>query len=261
MFMKKKFKNTFLFLITLSFLSSVLSGQQAKDSIQQAKDSIKSFKNTVRFNITNPLIFGNKYSVFGYERVVNRSQSFSIDIGRFSMPKFVNINTDSINVGHNYRDKGFTIAADYRFYLRKENKYNSPRGIYIGPYYSFIYFDRNNTWSMNTSNFAGNVNTDLRMNLNLIGAQLGYQFVIKKRIALDLILMGPGLWFYDIKASLKTTLNAEDEAALFQKLNEIIASKLPGHEILIRPGDIKASGTSRSAFPGFRYMAHLGFRF
>jgi hypothetical protein len=249
----------FLFIKGLLSLFIILCPLGVFAQIQN--DSTKTFKNTVRFNITNPFIFGNKYNVFGYERVVNRQQTFSIDIGRFSMPKFVSINTDSMTIGHNYTDKGFTIAADYRFYLRRENKYDAPRGIYVGPYYSYIYFDRKNTWSMNTANFNGNVNTDLRMNLNLIGAQLGYQFVIKKRIALDLILIGPGLWFYDIKASLNTTLDAEDEAALFKQLNEIIASKFPGHEILIRPGDIKANGTSRSAFTGFRYMAHLGFRF
>jgi hypothetical protein len=228
---------------------------------QIQRDSTKSFKNTIRLNITNPLIFGNKYNVIGYERVVNNHQSFSIDFGRFAMPKFGNINYDSINIGHGYDDRGFNIAFDYRFYLRRENKYDAPRGIYVGPYYSFIYFDRKNTWSMNTSAFNGTVNTDLRMNLNLIGAQLGYQFVIKKRISLDLILMGPGLWFYNVRASLNTTLDPTDEEALFKKLNEIIASKLPGHELLIRPGDIKATGTSGSAFPGFRYMAHIGFRF
>jgi hypothetical protein len=251
---KKIFRIPVLLILAVFSLNSVSYGQEVKDSV-------RSLKNTIRFNITNPLIFGKKYSVFGYERVVNKHQSFTVDVGRFSMPKFGATNTDSMKIGHSYTETGFTIAADYRFYLRRENKYDSPRGIYVGPYYSYIYFDRKNTWSMNTANFTGNVNTDLRINLNLVGAQLGYQFVIKRRIALDLILMGPGLWFYDIKASLNTTLDADDEAALFKQLNEIIASKLPGHELLIRPGDITANGTSKSVFPGFRYMAHLGFRF
>jgi hypothetical protein len=250
---KSLFIRGLLFLLIILFPLGIFS--------QVQKDSTRSLKNTIRFNITNPLIFGNKYNVVGYERVVNKHQTFAVDAGRFSMPKFGTDNTGSINVKNTYTDKGFTIAFDYRFYLRSENKHDAPRGIYAGPYYSYIYFDRKNTWSMNTSNFNGNVNTDLRMNLNLVGAQIGYQFVIKKRISLDLILMGPGLWFYDVKATLNTTLDAEDEAALFKKLNEIIASKLPGHEILIRPGDINANGTSRSAFPGFRYMAHIGFRF
>jgi hypothetical protein len=252
--MKKIFRITGLLILAVFFLNSVSYGQEVKDSV-------RALKNTIRVNITNPLIFGSKYSVIGFERVVNKHQTFSVDIGRFAMPKFFNPNTDTINIGHSYADKAFTIAFEYRFYLKRENKYDAPRGIYVGPYYSYIYFDRKNTWSMNTANFTGSVNTDLRMNLNLVGAQLGYQFIIKKRIALDLILIGPGLWFYDVKATLNTTLDGEDEAALFKKLNEIIASKLPGHEILIQPGDINANGTSRSAFPGFRYMVRLGFRF
>jgi hypothetical protein len=254
MSMKKIFRISVLLILGVFSLNSVSYGQEVKDSV-------RALKNTIRVNITNPLIFGNKYNVIGYERVVNKHQTFTVDAGRFVMPKFVNLNTDSINIGHSYADKGFTVALEYRFYLRRENKYDAPRGIYVGPYYSFIYFDRKNTWSTNTANFTGSVNTDLRINLNLVGAQLGYQFVIKNRISLDLILMGPGIWFYNVKASLNTTLDAEDEAALFKKLNEIIASKLPGHEILIRPGNINANGTSKSAFPGFRYMVHLGFRF
>jgi len=250
----RKLRNSFVFLFLATCLCPSVSYGQVK------KDTTRTFKNTIRINITNPLIFGEKYDVIGYERILKHNRSFSVNFGRFGLPKF-NVNTDDLQLQKDFKDKGFNLAFDFRFYLRKENRYPAPRGIYIGPYYSYVYFDRKNTWSMNTSQFTGDVNTDLRIDLNLIGAQLGYQFVIKKRISLDLILMGPGIWFYNIKTSVNTTLNAEDEALLFEKINEILASKLPGHEILIGSGDINTSGSSSSAFPGFRYLIHLGFRF
>ena len=91
-------------------------------------------KNTVRFNITNPLIFGTKFSlIFGYERMVGKNQSFSINIGAASFPILTFSNTDT-TIGRNtkdYEDHGFHLSADYRFYLKAENKHPAPREEYI----------------------------------------------------------------------------------------------------------------------------------
>ena len=228
---------------------------------QEKKDSTKNFKNTIRINLTSPMIFSDKYNVIGYERVLNPHQSFSVNIGRFALPLFVNPNLDSLQLKRGSDDKGFTIAADYRFYLRKENKFNAPRGVYIGPYYSFASFERINTWTLNTTNMTGDLKTDIKLNLNMVGAQMGYQFVIKNRIALDLILMGPGVWFYNLKTTVSTSLDPADEAMLIEKINEILAAKLPGHEILIGSGEFNKTGSIRTSSAGFRYLIHIGFRF
>lgn len=233
----------------------------AQSFCQVQNDTTKILKNTIRFNITNPLIFGKNYNVIGYERVLNNDQSISANIGRFSLPKFININTDSLNLSSDYSDKGFSFAIDYRFYLRKENKYPTPRGIYVGPYYSFNSFQRSNTWQMDTDDFQGSVITDLNLHLNLVGVQLGYQFIIKKRVALDLIVIGPGVWFYNANVDLSTSLKIEDEVLLLYKINEILADKLPGHELLLKPGDFKRNGSLKASSLGLRYILHLGFRF
>jgi hypothetical protein len=243
-----------LLILAVCFLNSISSGQEKKDSV-------RTFKNTIRINITNPVIFGNKYTVIGYERVLNKQQTFSVNAGRFALPTFINVNTGSLELHRGSNDKGLTFAFDYRFYLRKENKYEAPRGIYVGPYYAFNRLQRENTWSMNTANFTGDLVTNMRLNMNLVGAQLGYQFVIKKRIALDLILMGPGVWFYNLKTTINTTLNPDDESLLFEKINEVLAAKLPGHEILIQPGEFQKTGSFRASSAGFRYLIHIGFRF
>jgi len=228
---------------------------------QESADSSRVLKNTIRVNITNPMLFGDKYRVVGYERVINEHQSFSVNICQFSLPKFKSFNSDSIVLNEGYDDKGFAIATDYRFYLKKENKYVAPRGVYIGPYYSFNTLKRRNTWALNTSDFLGEVYTDLRLNTNLVGFQLGYQFIIKERIAIDLIMFGPGIWFYSVKTSLSTNLSEEDEKMLFEKINSALAEKLPGSDILIEPGENLFRESFTSASVGFRYVINIGFRF
>jgi hypothetical protein len=228
---------------------------------QENKDSIKMLKNTIRINITSPMLFGDKYNVIGYERVVGPHQTFSVNMGRFSFPKFVDPNLDSLKLGRNSTDKGFTVAFDYRFYLRKENKNPAPRGVFIGPYYTFNSFDRTNSWIMDTQNGSESLNTNLHLNMNMVGGQLGYQFIIKNRFAIDMIVMGPGIWFYNIRTEVTTSLSAEDQEKVLEKINEMLADKLPGHEILINTGDLQKTGSFTTQTAGFRYLVHLGFRF
>ena len=108
---------------------------------------------------------------------------------------------------------------------------------------------------------TGELKTNLRLISNLIGAQLGYQFIIKNRISIDMILFGPGIWFYSVKTTTSTSLSAEDEELLFGKINEILAVKLPGRDIVIHSGETRKTGRYSASSPGFRYLIQLGFRF
>src|SRR4249919_2991282 len=56
----------------------------------------KDFKNTIHFNLTNPLIFGGRSIIFGYERVLIKCRSFTINVGQTGFPSFNIINSDSI---------------------------------------------------------------------------------------------------------------------------------------------------------------------
>ena len=219
-------------------------------------------KNTVHFNLTNPLLFGSKAFVVGYERVVGKHQSVNINIGRMSLPGFSKgAGSDSVKLQNNKNEKGFHISGEYRFYLAKENKYEAPRGVYIGPYYSYNHFSRSNDWLLNTSSFQGNVNTSLALNINTIGAQLGYQFILWKRVAIDLVLMGPGMGIYNVKAGINTTLNAAQKELFFQRLNDYLADKIPGYNLVIDEGEFKRNGSVKTTTFGFRYMVNIGFRF
>lgn len=219
--------------------------------------------NTVRLNITNPLIFGDRAVVLGYERVLKNNQSFSANFGRASYPKMISINTDSIGIDlkSSYKDKGLNLSADYRFYLKKENKYAAPRGIYIGPYYSYNYFNRTNNWTLNTDNFQGNVETEFIMNIHTIGFELGYQFVFWDRMSLDLILIGPGYGFYNLKVNIQTDLSADDESKLYEVISDYLTKKIPGFSQVIDGDGFSKSGSEKTSTLGYRYMVMIGYRF
>ncbi len=64
----------------------------------------------------------------------------------------------------------------------------------------------------------------------MVGVELGYLFVFWDRMAVDMILMGPGVGFYNIKAEVGTDKDAAEEAEFFQKLNDLLADKIPGYD-------------------------------
>jgi len=258
----------FITILSLSFLFvnltvNLLFAQEENKKEEVRKEKV--FKNTVRFNATNPLIFGGKALIFGYERILGNRQSISVNFGRATLPKFslldVNSNDPSAQLHKSSTQKGFNTSVDYRFYLNKVNRYNAPRGVYIAPYYSYNHFERGNTWTLNTEAFQGDVITDFRLNIHTVGCELGYQFVLWKRVALDFILIGPGLANYSIKTTINTTLDADDQAELFQKINDALANKIPGYSFVIDDQEYKKSGRTKTTSFGFRYMIHLGFRF
>lgn len=232
----------------------------SQDKMQEIPKEKKALKNTVWINIFNPII-DSKYIVLGYERVLKNNQTFTVNLGRFSLPKFNLVDLDNLGMTKEYKDKGVNFSADYRFYLGKLNKHQAPRGVYLAPYYGFNHFSRENKWILNTDSFDGEVITDLTLNIHTIGGQFGYQFVFWRRLAVDLVLFGPGVGFYGFKANLDTTLEPDDESLFFQKLNEALADKFPGYDLVIESGEFEKKGSAKTTTLGFRYMIHIGFRF
>jgi len=256
--MKSVFKKTtaFILLQFFVFLISQALFSQESDSVK------KDLKNTVRINITNPLIFGDQCYILGYERTIGAHQSFSAGIGRFALPRIIDINTDSIeDVSENTKSKGFHMSFDYRFYLAKENKHHSPHGVYIGPYVAYNSYQRDFTLSANTQAFTGDLNAELGFRVASVGFQLGYQFVFWNRLSLDLILFGPGIAAYKMKTDISTTLDPDQESELFQKINQVLEEKIPGYDLVINPGTFEKTGSFKTTSLGFRYVVMVGIRF
>jgi len=256
MTMKNLLPHSFLFLLFLCVFNQSVSGQE------EMKPE-KVYKNTVRLNITNPVIFGDRALVLGYERLLDDHRSISINIGQAQLPKFniIDYDSTSLELTKSSKEKGFNVTADYRFYLLKLNKKPIPQGVYLGPYVGYATMGRENTWNMDTDNYTGEVVTETTFRVMAIGAELGYQFVLWKRLSLDLVLIGPGLASYSLKSELKTELTPEDEELLFQKINDYLTEKFPGYGFALDDGDFEKTGNTNTTTVGYRYVLHIGYRF
>ena len=223
----------------------------------------KDYKNSIRFNVTNPLLFGGKSLIFGYERVMKNNRSFTINIGQSSFPRLRFKDSDSLRTKPNVKENGFHISADYRFYLPKQNKYDAPRGVFIGPYYAYNYFEKTNSWTVKSTSGGTpqTIDSKTMLTTNCVGFELGYQFVFWNRLSIDMILIGPGIASYNLEAKLSSNLSEEDRQKFYEKLNAALADKFPGYSTVIDEGEFQRSGTANSTNLGYRYMMLIGVRF
>ena len=230
---------------------------------QDTTTALKEYRNTVRFNVTNPLLFGGRSLIFGYERVLNNRRTFSVNVGQAGLPTFKFLSADSIQAKSSLGEKGYHVSGDYRFYLSKENKYAAPRGVYIGPYFSYNYFERENGWALKSTNggTAQDVVTTTSLTVAGIGFELGYQFIFWNRVSLDMILIGPGIASYNLEASIGANLSEADRQKFFEKLNEALEDKFPGYNTVIDNGEFQRKGSTSKTDFGYRYMVMIGFRF
>ena len=239
--------------LTIAFQQTALAQDTTKPK--------KEFKNNIHFNITNPFIFGDRSLIFGYERQVNKRSTFTINVGPTGFPTLNIINSDSLKANTIRDEKGFHLSGDYRFYLAKENKYNVPRGVYIGPYFSYNYFEKDHSWELKTASGASVIiESNTNLTVNTLGIELGYQFVFWNRVSLDMILAGPGVSSYRLEADLGTNLSDADRQKFFEKLNEALAEKFPGYGLAVNEGEFRKTGSTNTTTFGFRYMVQLGFR-
>ena len=220
------------------------------------------YRNVIRYNLSGALLFGiDKYIVFGYERLVAPRQSFSINVGHASMPKLVSIETDSFNVNTDRKRTGFNVSVDYRFYLAKENKHEAPHGFYIGPYYAYTHFENGVEWDYKNTSANSNVITTSKFTVNTIGFELGYQLILWKRMTLDFVMAGPGLGFYNYKASFDGNVDPAIKEQVFDGLKQLLTQKFPGMNFVFSDKQIDANGSMRTSAIGYRYIIHVGFLF
>jgi hypothetical protein len=259
----KNLKPALFFFITCTLICSFQT-VNAQDSSNVKKD----YKNTIHFNLTNIAIFKGKSFVIGYERRIKRHQSFTINIGTTALPSLNLVDTDSLKIARDKNNTGFNLSVDYRFYLAKENKYDAPHGVYVGPYYSYNYFNNKGNWDVqSTSGSYGSLTTEMKLNIHTVGAELGYQFLFwKNRISLDFIMIGPGLAFYNLKSYLKSnfTLTEEDKEKVLKKLGDALNDRFPGwNEISTSDSDneFQTKGSTDISSFGYRFMIQVGFRF
>ncbi|MDZ7612398.1 MAG: hypothetical protein U5K51_00720 [Flavobacteriaceae bacterium] len=257
--MKKLVVLSFLFFMTILCFQEVYGQAWKSDSTwTEAK------KNVIRYNLSQPMLVGfDNAIIFGYERLLKPNQSISVNIGRMSLPKLGSVITEDFELLNDVSNKGYNFSVDYRFYLGKLNKYSAPRGVYIGPYYSINSWGRENEWSYFSavSDEEREVTVDSKLNINMVGFELGYQFVFWDRMTLDLVLIGPGVGWYKLNAKAEGNLTQEEKEKVQDIVLDLIQEKFPGLDYTLDDDELDADGTLRQTTIGFRYLIHIGYNF
>ena len=220
------------------------------------------YRNVIRYNLSGALLFGaDQYIVMGYERIVAPRQSFSVNVGRAALPGLLQVITDSFTYKKDHKTSGVNLSVDYRFYLAKENKFESPHGFYIGPYFSFNHFNRESQWQFNNRVAEAYLNTNSDFYIYTLGFELGYQLVLWKRLMIDFVMVGPGLGIYRYKTTFAGNIAEAARLQLFDGLKQSITQKFPGMDFVFEDKSISSDGVMRTNTIGYRYIFHIGFAF
>jgi len=227
-----------------------------------SQDSTKTRKNIIRWNITPMFVVGPKSLVLGYERIIRPGQSFSVNLGYLETSPMTNEEGDPIQFFDESNKGGMDISLDYRFYFKKRNKYPAPDGLYWGPYASYysVWQDASiRILDVNTVKNTAYYNS--RFNIYNFGLQLGYQFILKKRFSVDLILMGPSFSFYDLNMNLSFDSDINTDDPFYQELYDKIKDSSPWLSQFIKDRKFEANGRLKFGYYGFRYGIQLGYHF
>ena len=245
------------FVVVIVFLCISFTGIGQEDSVL-----VKERKNIIRWNLTPMAVIGPKSIVLGYERVLKNHQSISINIGHLELPPFTNREGEVIQLMDDAKRGGFDVSIDYRFYFKNRNKFPAPDGLYWGPYAS-VY---NLNYEGNSAVFENNIqiNTvgiDAGLTMYSIGAQLGYQFVLKDRFSIDLMLMGPSFTRYAFDLSFDSDIALDPNDPFYIALERLLSTLVPGSEIILDGADFHAKTNTSFNYFGFRYGIQIGYVF
>jgi hypothetical protein len=239
----------FVFVLTISSID-VFSQSGSRD-----------FKNSVKFNVSNTLLYDNSYQ-FSYERIIKENQSLNVFVGYQEFPLITVDLSDNASFTKKSNRDGFSVGADYRFYLGSVNKYKAPRGVYLAPFVSFFQFgtDRDINYT-DSNNNVNTVNLSSKFNLTNFGGELGYQFVLWDRFVIDCVLFGPSITRYKFNAKLDGSIPGLEDNEVYQKVIEAIKDRFPGVEGVTGDEGIEKKGVQSVTAVGFRYNISIGYRF
>lgn len=252
--MKSNPLNTFV-----TFLIFVLLVKTNCVSAQKNNDSTYH-KNSIKFNITNWILYDNVF-MLSYERVVSKHQTFSITGGYVEMPWFQPTHSN-VSYTNSLSKSGYTIGGDYRFYLKMENKYPAPHGLYVGPYTSYYNFksDRHMQYT-DSSGGVSDVTLNSRTNVFNLGVQLGYQFVLSKRLVIDLTLFAPSISHYGIHLETQGGLSDYAKEEIYNQVTQAMLDRFPLLDKLITEKHVDASGNRNALSAGLKYCVYIGYHF
>src|SRR6187402_2187663 len=136
--------------VKFPILVLILMAATVTTKAQQTPDSVR--RNIIKLDITSRWLYRNA-AMFSYERITknNPNQTWSVTGGFQQFPPLIGTVVDSVTVKRQSRAIGYKLGGEYRFYLKKENKFNAPHGVYIGPYSIFHHYLNSRSVEVNSA--------------------------------------------------------------------------------------------------------------
>jgi hypothetical protein len=244
-------------------LLMILSGLSFVGMAQTDSSMVRERKNIIRWNVTPMAVVGPKSFVLGYERVLKNNQTISLNVGYLEMAPRVNSEGETVQLFGDVKRGGFDVSLDYRFYFKGRNKYPAPDGLYWGPYtsiYNLTFEGASNVFD-DQGNQINTVGMDMGLTMYSLGAQLGYQFIIKDRFSIDLMLMGPSFTRYAFKMNFDAAVALDPDDPFYIGLEKLLSTLVPGSEIILDGAEFSATSNTKFSYVGFRYGLQLGYVF
>lgn len=241
-----------------TFLFSLLVVLSVQVSKAQDSTQVSFRRNTIKIDLTSNLIYRNNLNL-SFERIVKPNQSFVVTAGYQEFPQITNFGENVEGKKEDNRS-GYKFGGEYRFYLKKENKFSAPRGVYIGPFITSLGFKSDRKIVYTGTETPEEANLKSRLNILSIGAQLGYQFVFNDRWSLDLVLIGPSYSRYNFKTQLQGDFEFDPDDVQNEILQALI-EKFPLMEDLLNEKELDSSGTLDTWAIGYKYQFLIGYRF
>jgi hypothetical protein len=241
--------------ILLAGVTALNVKAQIGDSAKIAQE--KAHNNTIKLNLTSWILYTDGLQM-SYERVLSSKRSFTVFGGIIQFPVPSSIANSSITFDSNKKRSGFSIGAEYRFYLAGENKYDAPHGVYLAPFISYYHFNNERGGRDTLNNDVVTLNSSIGF-LN-VGGEVGYQFVVKKRFVIDCVLFGPAISSYSFNVKLTGNTSGEHSEQV-QAIIDALKDKYPLLKDLTKSEGVGSSGISDFWSLGFRYCIQIGYRF
>jgi outer membrane autotransporter protein len=135
-------------------------------------------KNVIKVNVVGAFL--QSYTLV-YERVLNTKSSVQLSVGYRTIGYTIN--------DYKYNYAGPTIVAEYRYYFTNASM-DVPKGFYLAPFARYGTYNWTIKDQGKNSNEPGYYNGKYNTSTIGGGVMAGYQFLIAKRLALDLFI-GP----------------------------------------------------------------------
>jgi len=238
----------------------VFAGWAVLGSGQVQSSNMPESKNVVKFLPAN--LFFQSIS-FEYERMINAKNSLTLGIGlpnkksligKYGIDAGSDLKTAALGTMH--------VRAAYRHYTHNQML---PQGFYIEPNLKYQHITGNASITgvddLTDQSFSGNL--EMKLNAVNLGFQLGYQFLIAKRVSLDLYFAGLEAGF--LSGNVTSTSNIPSDAINIKSENEDAIADMPsfiGNKLTVTQSGNNVNVKAKSIpYPWFRGGISFGFAF